>query len=418
LSSINDYPRVVKHANSSDLEATQVSDADFGDVGNALDGSVGGTAGGGENNNYGSSNRDKNVDEDDEEEAQSAAVVNNNSTSSSSTCESGIEMSLRQYRRGRYMARFDSWRDGLRDLKRRRRRGFWSAVALLVLVLLIIVIVAGSCGGGRCSASQKSAAAATVSETTDPKFGRLTEAPASSPSSPTAAPDDDAATSTDDAAVSQHDPLKALLGGSNPNIVIFTPSMSASEIQAKADAIFSQQQNNEMGTQRYTLYFMPGSYGSYEQPLYLQIGYYTEVAGLGEYPEDVIVYGKIEVYNRCFEADPYQEGLFVPSDGSGLCFALNSFWRSLSNLAIQVVSVNQDACRATALFWAVSQAVSMRRVDIRGGDVSLMDYCTSAYRTATLVCWCWCWCWCCYRSPKMESHTPVLLFVCLAPSHL
>jgi hypothetical protein len=133
-----------------------------------------------------------------------------------------------------------------------------------------------------------------------------------------------------------------------------------------------------MGTERYSLYFLPGIYGSFEQPLMIQIGYYTEVAGLGEQPESVMIYGKIEVYNRCFDASSYAAGDFIPtSDVSNrLCFALNNFWRSLSNLAIQIVSLNQDTCRSTAMFWAVSQASSMRRVDIRGGDVSLMDYCT------------------------------------------
>jgi hypothetical protein len=379
--SSNSFPRVVKHANSSDLEATQVSDADLGDVGNALDrkssnGNIDGSVGSVNSLNHynNNSNNAKDLDDDDDQEVQSAANISN----SNSNGEAGIEMSLRQYRRRSYMARMASWRDSLQDLKRRRRRCFWSTVALLVLVLLLIVILASSCGGGRCSSSQKSAAAAsTTSETVDPKFGRLTRAPNASPTSAPAA----AATTDDDAVVNQQDPLDALLGGSNPNIVIFTPTMSTSEIQAAADAIFNLQQNNEMGTERYTIYFLPGSYGSYEEPLYLQIGYYTEVAGLGATPEDVMVYGKIEVYNRCFQPDPYKQGLFVPGDGSGLCFALNSFWRSLSNLSIQIVSLNQDSCRATALFWAVSQAVSMRRVDIRGGDVSLMDYCTS-----TLLC--------------------------------
>jgi hypothetical protein len=379
-SSSDDYPRVVKHANSSDLEATQVSDADLGDVGNALDrkssnGNMDGSVGGSVNslnhcNN--NSNNAKDLDDDDQE-VQSAANVSN----SNSYGEAGIEMSLRQYRRRYYLARMASWRDSLQDLKRRRRRCFWSTVALLILVLLLIVILASSCGGGKCSSSQQSAAAkSTTSETMDPKFGRLTRAPNASPSTPTSAPAD-AANTDDDAVVNQHDPLDALLGGSNPNIVVFTPTMTTSDIQAAADAVFNLQQNNEMGTERYTIYFLPGSYGSYEEPLYLQIGYYTEVAGLGATPGDVVVYGKIEVYNRCFQPDPYKQGLFVPGDGSGLCFALNSFWRSLSNLSIQIVSLNQDSCRATAMFWAVSQAVSMRRVDIRGGDVSLMDYCTS-----------------------------------------
>ena len=172
------------------------------------------------------------------------------------------------------------------------------------------------------------------------------------------------------------------------NVFIFDPSMSTAEIQQKADDIFYQQQNNEMGTERYALLFQPGTYGSVEEPLMLQIGYYTEISGLGASPNDVTVYGKIEVYNRCFDPDPYADGKFIPTSNSeeGLCFALNSFWRGLSNLSIQIVSKNQDACRATAMFWAISQAASMRRVNIQGGDVSLMDYCSEpAYASGGFI---------------------------------
>src|SRR3712207_7120040 len=43
----------------------------------------------------------------------------------------------------------------------------------------------------------------------------------------------------------------------------------------------------------------------------------------------------------------------------------------------------QDGCRASANFWAVSQAVSMRRVNISGGTLSLMDYCTAGPQYAS-----------------------------------
>jgi hypothetical protein len=164
------------------------------------------------------------------------------------------------------------------------------------------------------------------------------------------------------------------------NVIIFDPSMSPASIQETFDRIYNQQVNNEMGKERYGLHFLPGTYGTIEQPLSLMIGYYMEVAGLGASPLDVIINGKIEVFNRCFEADPYNAGKFIPSsaENGGLCFALNNFWRTLSNLSINIVHrVGLDSCRQTAMFWAISQASSMRRVEIRGGDLSLMDYCTS-----------------------------------------
>ena len=66
-----------------------------------------------------------------------------------------------------------------------------------------------------------------------------------------------------------------------PNVYVFTPSMPQSQIQATVDAIASQQISNQFGAQRYALLFEPGTYGSAADPLTFQVGYYTEVAGLG-----------------------------------------------------------------------------------------------------------------------------------------
>ncbi|MBO0868549.1 MAG: adenylyl cyclase [Micromonosporaceae bacterium] len=153
------------------------------------------------------------------------------------------------------------------------------------------------------------------------------------------------------------------LASLGPNVKVFDPSMPQSEIQAAVDAVAAQQVNDEMGTNRYALLFKPGSYGSAAHPLIFQVGYYTEVAGLGLSPSDVTINGHIDVYNRCF------------ADGD--CNALGNFWRSLSDLTINVVGTGLDGCRASADFWAVSQASSMRRVHITGGGLSFMDYCTA-----------------------------------------
>jgi len=63
------------------------------------------------------------------------------------------------------------------------------------------------------------------------------------------------------------------------------------------------------------------------------------------------------------------------------CIALNNFWRSLSNLTINVTGL--DGCRSSANFWAASQASPMRRVNINGGNLSLMDYCTAGPQFAS-----------------------------------
>jgi hypothetical protein len=145
-----------------------------------------------------------------------------------------------------------------------------------------------------------------------------------------------------------------------PNVLVFDPTMPVSEIKAKVDAIASQQLANEFGLQRYALLFKPGVYGSAAAPLNFQVGYYTAVAGLGRSPTDVVINGSVNVYNRC---------------RNGTCFALDNFWRSLSNLTINVSDPPNAGCYA-GNFWAVSQAAPMRRVNITGGNLTLMDYCT------------------------------------------
>jgi hypothetical protein len=60
---------------------------------------------------------------------------------------------------------------------------------------------------------------------------------------------------------------------------------------------------------------------------------------------------------------------------------LNNFWRSVSNLTINVMGL--DGCRASGDFWAVSQAAPMRRVNIIGGNLTLMDYCTAGPQYAS-----------------------------------
>jgi len=157
-----------------------------------------------------------------------------------------------------------------------------------------------------------------------------------------------------------------------PRVTVFDPGTPVGEIQAKLDAAAAKQVDNEMGTDRYAFLFKPGTYGTDEQPLQIKVGYYTEIAGLGASPNDVVINGKVEVYNRC-----------LADGGTSNCLALVNFWRTLSNLSIKVNAKGQDGCRASANFWAVSQAVSLRRVNVTGGNLSLMDYCTAGPQYAS-----------------------------------
>src|SRR5262249_2777579 len=143
-----------------------------------------------------------------------------------------------------------------------------------------------------------------------------------------------------------------------PTGLIFGPATPLSEIQAKVNAVAAEQVPNQFGTQRYALLFKPGTYGTSTDPLNFQVGYYTSVAGLGAEPGDVHVNGSTYVRNQC---------------ANNSCIALNNFWRSLSNLTIDV-NTPGFGCYSGE-FWPVSQASPMRRVHVNG-FTTLMDHCT------------------------------------------
>jgi F5/8 type C domain len=153
-------------------------------------------------------------------------------------------------------------------------------------------------------------------------------------------------------------------GGSlGPNVYVFTPSMSQSSIQSQLNTIANEQVSNQFGTQRFAVLFAPGSYGSSSDPLDFTVGYYESIAGLGQNPSAVVINGAINSFNQC--------------SGSGYsdCNATTNFWRSISNLTINVMG--NTGCYAGDDFWAVSQAAPLRRVHVNG-NLTLMDYCTGS----------------------------------------
>lgn len=157
-----------------------------------------------------------------------------------------------------------------------------------------------------------------------------------------------------------------------PNVIVFNQSMPQAQIQSELDAISAQQVSNQFGSQRYSIFFEPGTYGSAADPLDFQVGFYTQVAGLGAQPGDVVINGAINVYNQCVNGD---------------CEGTDNFWRSLSNLTLNVhLPASPPAyapnpgdpggpyCLNSGDLWAVSQAAPMRRV-IVNGSLILQDYC-------------------------------------------
>ncbi|HWG25015.1 discoidin domain-containing protein [Actinospica sp.] len=150
-------------------------------------------------------------------------------------------------------------------------------------------------------------------------------------------------------------------GGSlGANVYVFTPSESVSSILSTVNTISNAQAGNQFGSQRYELLFEPGTYGSASTPLVFSVGFYESVAGLGQNPGQVVINGAINSYNQCTNG--------VQTE----CYATTNFWRSVSNLTINVTGMT--GCFNGTDVWAVSQAAPMRRVNING-NLTLMDYC-------------------------------------------
>ena len=177
-----------------------------------------------------------------------------------------------------------------------------------------------------------------------------------SASAPASAPHTASAT---DAHQSPATPVPTTGGALGPNVIVFDPTMAQASIQSTLDTIAAQQVPNQFGTERYALLFKPGTYGSVANPLVFQIGYYTSVAGLGPTPDRTVINGSLDVYNQCLGSQTN-------------CNATDNFWRSVTNLTINVAGGN--GCQADTEFWAASQASPLRRVVVNG-NVSLMDYC-------------------------------------------
>ncbi|MFE3405487.1 coagulation factor 5/8 type domain-containing protein [Streptomyces anulatus] len=125
-------------------------------------------------------------------------------------------------------------------------------------------------------------------------------------------------------------------GDLGPNVHVFDPSTP--DIQGKVDEIFKKQESAQFGTDRYALMFKPGTYNN----INAQIGFYTQIAGLGLNPNDTTFNGDVTVDAGWFDGN-----------------ATQNFWRSAENLTLNPVNGTNR--------WAVSQAAPFRRMHVKGG---------------------------------------------------
>jgi hypothetical protein len=141
-----------------------------------------------------------------------------------------------------------------------------------------------------------------------------------------------------------------------PNVHIFDPHGDMTAIQGQIEDIWSQQEANQFGTERYAYLFKPGSYS-----LNVKLSYYTTAHGLGFSPDDVTITGGVQ-------------SLGVGTDRS----ALNNFWRGAENLAVMPPVANNINK------WAVSQATFLRRFHLKdSGQLFLFDFATGPAGTSS-----------------------------------
>jgi hypothetical protein len=128
-----------------------------------------------------------------------------------------------------------------------------------------------------------------------------------------------------------------------PKVLIFDPLMT--DIQSRIDTVFSQQERSQFGSNRCAYLFKPGKY-----ELDVQVGFYTQVLGLGKSPDDVAITGAVRCKARWM------------GNNNATC----NFWRCVENLS---VTPTHDQ---NINVWAVSQATALRRMHVKG-NLNLWD---------------------------------------------
>jgi len=128
---------------------------------------------------------------------------------------------------------------------------------------------------------------------------------------------------------------RTLLG---ENVFVFDPAMDMHEVQNLIDSLHAGQlfPKNEFSKNRYALMFEPGIYH-----LDVRVGYYMQILGLGNSPEEVVIVGAVRSNST--------------QGGHVLC----NFWRAAENLTIVPTKDSTNT-------WAVSQAAPLRSVYIKG----------------------------------------------------
>ena len=125
------------------------------------------------------------------------------------------------------------------------------------------------------------------------------------------------------------------------SMYIFSDTDDPKEIDKITADVFEKQHYNQFGTDRYTFAFKPGNYTNTDV---INIGYYTQILGLGKVPNDVKL-----------------KNVKVPAALSGNNATCN-FWVGFENATI--VDTDQNGDDYFAFQWGASQAAPARRLKV------------------------------------------------------
>lgn len=146
-----------------------------------------------------------------------------------------------------------------------------------------------------------------------------------------------------------------------PNVYVVDPTMSSSEITAMLTSLSNEDQ---FSVHRYAILFRPGVY-SVEAP----VGYYEQIAGLGESPNSVTVDGFL---TPNFGVPVYNTPTWPQAN------LTDTFWRSLENMTITPTTNSLQNAAPNTLQWGVSQGAPLRRLQINGNLQLTNSYCGNA----------------------------------------
>lgn len=140
------------------------------------------------------------------------------------------------------------------------------------------------------------------------------------------------------------------------SVAVFDMTSNPQDIASAVNKAFAinggEKNNGQFSPERFAFLFSPGTY-----TVDVPIGFYTQVLGLGDSPDDVVFAGDMGVYAEEGDSDYHVGGL-------------NNFWRSAENFRTKSA---YDWIFGNGMMWANSQASPLRRVHV-DHDLLLYEY--------------------------------------------